>query len=206
MNRHASALLIAAILPVLIGAAIWPHHTESSQICGDTDQIEPTRIVDATPATPAPPPEFYNEMNRLRQDLDLAISLLEKSFGSPVQLQNIRTAPVTLTAYSSTPDQCDSTPHITASNKSVHHGIIAVSDDIVKELGISFGQKVLIPGHGVFEVQDRMNPRWHRRVDIWHDDREAARLFGIQKGTMLWVASSQGEENKKKEPLIAMGG
>jgi 3D (Asp-Asp-Asp) domain-containing protein len=199
MNRHACALLIAAILPVLIGAAMWPHHTESSQLRGDTAQIEPTQIVDAAPAPPAPPPEFHDELIRLRRDLDLAISLLEKSFGTPVQLQNVRTSPVTLTAYSSTPDQCDSTPHITASNKPVRHGIIAVSDDIVKELGISFGQKVLIPGHGVFEVQDRMNPRWHRRVDIWHSDREAARLFGIQKGTMLWIARSQAQPANGKE-------
>lgn len=192
MNRYACALIFAAILPVLIGAAIWPHQSASSQ-----GLVEPqpagAQVVDAGPALPDPAAEFQGEMDRLRRDLDLAISLLEKSFGGPIQLENVRTIPVTLTAYSSTPDQCDSSPHITASNKPVRHGVIAVSNDIMKELGIGFGQRVLIPGHGVFVVQDKMNPRWHRRVDIWHDDREAARLFGIQKGTMLWIARSQAK-------------
>jgi 3D (Asp-Asp-Asp) domain-containing protein len=205
MNRPTCALLFVAILPVLIGAAIWPYEPASSQTLSGTPAME-LQVVDAAPAAPDPMTEFQNELEKLRRDLDLAISLLEKSFGRPVQLENVHTAPVTLTAYSSTPEQCDSTPHITASNKPVRHGVIAVSDDIVKELGLAFGQRVLIPGHGVFEVQDRMNRRWHRRVDIWHDDREAARLFGIQKGTMLWVASSPGDEKKEKEPLIAMGG
>jgi len=199
MNRFAYALLFAAILPVLVGAAIWPRQAPSK------DLVEiPSAVVDTGPPVPAPVAESQADVKKLRRDLNLAISLLEKSFGEPVQLENVHTVPVTLTAYSSTPDQCDSSPYITASNKPVRHGVIAVSDDIIKELGLSFGQRVLIPGHGVFEVQDRMNPRWHRRVDIWHDDREAARLFGIQKGTMLWIGSQEKRATAAKEPLMAM--
>lgn len=199
MNRHAYALVFAAMLFVFIGAAIWPHQSALSQSCSDPLEIEESQAAGTGPALTTPSPAFQEELTRLRRDLDLAISLLEKSFGRPVQLENVRNTPVTLTAYSSTPDQCDSTPHITASNKPVRHGIIAVSDDIMKELGITFGERVLIPGHGVFEVQDKMNPRWRRRVDIWHDDREAAKLFGIQKGTMLWIGRSPAEsENDRK--------
>ena len=205
MNRPTCALLLVAILPVLIGAAIWPHQPAASQNLRESHPGGEPQVVDAGPALPDPVAEFQEELDRLRRDLELAVSLLEKSFGLPVQLENVRTTPVTLTAYSSTPDQCDSSPHITASNKPVRRGIIAVSNDIMKELGIGFGQRVLIPGHGVFQVQDKMNPRWRRRVDIWHDDREAARLFGKQKGTILWIADSQEEKGQeKKERLIAM--
>lgn len=204
MNRHALVPLIAAILPIFIGAAVWSRQFDPPPNPDDYPPAGEEQVVDAAPAAPDPA-EVQVEMDKLRRDLELAISLLEQSFGRPVQLENVHTTPVTLTAYSSTPDQCDASPHITASNKPVRHGVIAVSDDIIKELGLTFGQRVLIPGHGVFEVQDRMNPRWHRRVDIWHDDREAARLFGVQKGTILWVTDSQEEKGlDKKERLIAM--
>jgi 3D (Asp-Asp-Asp) domain-containing protein len=129
-------------------------------------------------------------------ELRQAMSLLEDCFGGPVDLSQIRTLPVTLTAYSSTEDQCDDTPHITASNKPVRNGIIAVSHDLEKEWGLTFGQRVLIPGHGIYEVQDRMNRRWERKVDIWHNDREAARLFGRQQGLLIWMdtQNSDGSE------------
>ena len=113
-------------------------------------------------------------MAALEKDLNHALEILREAFDAPVELKNIRTTKVTLTAYSSTRDQCDATPHITASNTSVRRGVIAVSRDLIDEVGLHFGQRVLIPGHGIFEVQDTMNDRWRRRVDIWHGDKEAA--------------------------------
>ncbi|MBE0597060.1 MAG: 3D domain-containing protein [Desulfuromonadales bacterium] len=135
--------------------------------------------------------ELIQSAHRVREELDQALELLATCFGHPVALERVRTLPVTLTAYSSTVDQCDSTPHITASQQSVRPGVIAVSDDLVKEMGLRFGQKVLIPGHGIFEVQDRMHSRWQRTVDIWISDRKAALLFGKRQGTLLWVVPEQ---------------
>ena len=132
--------------------------------------------------------ELLRTAGQVRDDLTLAMGLLEECFGHPVDLHTVRSVPVTLTAYSSTVDQCDSMPHITASLHPVRIGIVAISDDLMEEMGLTFGQRVLIPGHGLFQVQDRMNSRWHRRVDIWHEDRKAARLFGQQEGTLLWAA------------------
>jgi 3D (Asp-Asp-Asp) domain-containing protein len=129
-------------------------------------------------------------------ELQQAMAILQECFGAPVDLSQVRTLPVTLTAYSSTEDQCDDTPHITASNKPVRNGIIAVSHDLMTEWGLTFGQRVLIPGHGLFEVQDRMNRRWQKKVDIWHNDREAARLFGRQKGMLLWIANETSEASE----------
>ena len=98
---------------------------------------------------------------------------------------------VTITAYSSTSGQCDSTPHYTASDYPVRVGVLAVSRDLVEEMGLAFGQRVLLPGYGLFDVRDLMHPRWRRKVDIWESDREAARLFGKQQGTLIWVETKK---------------
>lgn len=82
---------------------------------------------------------------------------------------------VTATIYHAVPGQTDSTPFVTASNKTINesnplgHRWIAVSRDL-ESLGFVFGTKVCIEGaghlDGIWEVQDRMNKRWHRRVDF----------------------------------------
>lgn len=83
----------------------------------------------------------------------------------------------TLTAYSSTVCQTDSTPFITASGAWVRDGIIAANF-------LPFGSKVRIPsifGDKVFIVKDRMNRRFNSRVDIWMTFRQDALNFGIKQ-------------------------
>jgi 3D (Asp-Asp-Asp) domain-containing protein len=84
---------------------------------------------------------------------------------------------VIITAYSSTPDQTDDTPNITASNKQVRDGIIANNM-------LPFGTKVRIPelyGDKIFVVEDRMNRRKSNyHIDIWMPDRESAIIFGVK--------------------------
>ena len=82
---------------------------------------------------------------------------------------------VTATIYHATPEQTDSTPHITASNKIIDlgnplkHRWIAVSKDLENE-GLVFGVRVMVTGagdlDGVWTVQDRMNKRWKHRIDF----------------------------------------
>lgn len=84
---------------------------------------------------------------------------------------------VSATAYSSTVDQCDSTPFITASGQHVRDGIIATNF-------LPFGTKVKVPelyGDKVFEVQDRMNGRYSTRVDFWMPSRGEAIEFGLRQ-------------------------
>lgn len=82
-----------------------------------------------------------------------------------------------ITAYSSTPDQTDSTPFITASGNTVKDGIVANNL-------LPFGTKVRIPelyGDEIFVVQDRMNQRkgiYH--LDIWFDNQLEAKNFGSE--------------------------
>lgn len=95
---------------------------------------------------------------------------------------------VDVTAYSPTVGQTDSTPFITASNKYVSEGYIAISRDLEKYL--SFGDKVFIKDIGIFEVQDRMNRRWRKRVDVFFFDTKKARRFGkLQKE--MWILESK---------------
>jgi 3D (Asp-Asp-Asp) domain-containing protein len=84
-----------------------------------------------------------------------------------------------ITAYTSTPDQTDSTPDIAASGKHVYDGMIAAN-------WLPFGTKVKIPalyGDKIFTVDDRMNKRYgYGRMDVWLDTSKAeARKFGVKR-------------------------
>ncbi|MCD4705626.1 3D domain-containing protein [bacterium] len=84
---------------------------------------------------------------------------------------------VTVTAYSSTVDQCDSTPFITANGTRVHDGIIAANF-------LRFGTKVRFPkysGNKIYTVEDRMHQRFSNRADIWMITRKQAINFGAQR-------------------------
>ena len=84
---------------------------------------------------------------------------------------------VTVTAYSSTVDQTDSTPFITASGTGVRDGIVACNF-------LRFGTRVRFPlvyGDKVFVVEDRMALKNSHKMDIWFETREDAKQFGVQK-------------------------
>lgn len=138
-----------------------------------------------------PPPNPVQELADTKRDLQRALDLLVECFGHPVDLNHVKSIPVTITAYSSTTGQCDSTPHLTATDEPVLVGVLSVSHDLMKEMGLSFGQRVLLPGYGLFEVRDLMHPRWKRKVDIWESDRKAAKLFGKQQGTLIWMEAKK---------------
>lgn len=92
----------------------------------------------------------------------------------------ISTHEVRATGYSSTPDQTDDTPFITASGTYVRDGIIAANFQINGKR-VPFGTLVRIPeiyGEKVFVVEDRMNARYRNNIDIWFPERNIARLFG----------------------------
>jgi len=73
---------------------------------------------------------------------------------------------VKVTGYNATVKQCDSTPNITASNKKVRLGMIAVSRDLEKKYNLKFGDFVYLEGYGLFEFQDRLHKRKTKQVDI----------------------------------------
>lgn len=88
-----------------------------------------------------------------------------------------------ISAYSSTPDQTDDTPFITASGKYVADGIVATNH-------LPFGTKVQIPevfGDKTFVVEDRMHPRKVGFLDVWMPTREAALKFGVTHAEVVVV-------------------
>ena len=92
---------------------------------------------------------------------------------------------MTITAYSSTVDQTDSTPYITASGTTVAEGTVATND-------LPFGTLVRMSelfGDQLFVVADRMNARFRRRLDVWMPNREKAVGFGV-KYTRVEVVES----------------
>ena len=97
----------------------------------------------------------------------------------------VKSMPVTLTAYTSRPEETDDTPYITACNTPVVVGGVAVSRDLFSLLG-GCGASVIIPGRGLVTVNDKMNSRYTASIDMWSGDLGAARLHGRQKATMVW--------------------
>ena len=101
----------------------------------------------------------------------------EENFVGPKE--NIKLVPkkkmrVLATAYSSTVDQCDSTPFITANGTHVHDGTLAANF-------LKFGTKVRFPslyGDKIFTVEDRM--RSNTKVDLWFPTRQEAKNFGAR--------------------------
>ena len=95
-----------------------------------------------------------------------------------------KTYKIPITAYSSTVDQCDDTPCITASgfNLCQHN-----QEDIIAANFLPLGTKVRIPelyGDRVFTVEDRMNARSYYRADIWMKTRASAQKFGLAYATL----------------------
>lgn len=83
---------------------------------------------------------------------------------------------ISVTAYSSTPDQTSGDPFITASGTRVHDGVIAANF-------LPIGTKVRFPekfGNKIFIVEDRMSSRYWHRADIWMPTREQAKEWGVK--------------------------
>jgi 3D (Asp-Asp-Asp) domain-containing protein len=88
-----------------------------------------------------------------------------------------KTLKVWVTAYSSTPEETDDTPFVTAWNTPVRDGIVATNL-------LPFGSKIRIPelfGDKIFTVEDRMHRRKTDFVDVWMGSKLEALEFGISR-------------------------
>ena len=104
---------------------------------------------------------------------------------------------VTVTTYSVTEAETDSTPLITASGFKINpnnpkgHRIIAVSRDLKRKY--KFGQKVRIEGagkyNGIYTIRDLMHHRWKNKIDILinpsdkHTKLRRIKMFRVEKKT-----------------------
>jgi len=99
----------------------------------------------------------------------------------PPQPRVVKRVNVVVTAYSSTVEETDDTPFITASGEWVEDGIVANNL-------LSFGTQIRLPeifGDKIFIVKDRMNSRKSNyHVDIWFSSKTEAIKFGAINATM----------------------
>lgn len=104
------------------------------------------------------------------------IATQSPSTGKTIKPSKPTTYVVPATAYSSTADQTDASPFITASGTHVRDGVAAANF-------LPIGTVFRIPelyGDKTFVIEDRMNARYTYRLDIWFASREAAKQFGVR--------------------------
>lgn len=114
---------------------------------------------------------FPNHNNAFGKDADDLPTLPNAESREPRRIEKRL-----VTFYSSTPDQTDDTPFITANGTRVRDGIAAANF-------LPFGARFRLPelfGGKVFVVHDRMHQRFGNRVDIWVETREEAIERGIK--------------------------
>jgi 3D (Asp-Asp-Asp) domain-containing protein len=102
---------------------------------------------------------------------------------APFLLPKTTTKQVWLTAYTSSPEETDDTPFITASGKTTGDGIAAANF-------LPFGTKFKVPeifGEKTFVVEDRMHPRKANFVDLWVSSKEEAYQIGKRRTEILII-------------------
>jgi 3D (Asp-Asp-Asp) domain-containing protein len=89
---------------------------------------------------------------------------------------------LTVTGYTSRPEETDDSPTVTAANTQTRPGVIALSRDLLRrytpDAPFAFGDVIHISGVGDFVVEDSMHSRWRQRADIWFESLDQARSFG----------------------------
>ena len=84
---------------------------------------------------------------------------------------------VLATAYTSSVDETDDTPFVTASGTITRPGTVAANF-------MYFGSRVRLPeyfGNFTFTIEDRMNERYgENRIDIWMPTKTQARAWGAR--------------------------
>jgi len=83
-----------------------------------------------------------------------------------------------VTAYSSTPEETDNNPYITAAGTRVREGVVANNM-------LPFKTKIRIPeifGDKIFVIEDRMHwKKGNYHIDVWFPNRWEALKFGVKK-------------------------
>jgi 3D (Asp-Asp-Asp) domain-containing protein len=80
---------------------------------------------------------------------------------------------IQITSYNNEVLQTDDSPNITSTNRPVREGIVAVSRDFLKDGYIKYGDLMYIDCFDKwFVVEDVMNSRFEKRVDIFLFDKK----------------------------------
>ena len=121
-------------------------------------------------------PQSLNAQMAQNGPREVTIRPARRGMAIPPKYEVVASGRVSMTAYSSTVDQTDSTPFITSNGTYVYDGLVAANF-------LAYDTKVRFPeyfGDKVFTVNDRMNRRYQHRIDVWMPTRGEALQFGLQ--------------------------
>ncbi len=116
------------------------------------------------------PWQFINSSAVMAMNVPMSGKKTASKFGQKTYI-------VSSTAYSSTKDQTDETPFITAMGTHVRDGVVAANF-------LPLGTVIKIPeifGDKVFVVEDRMNSKYTYKIDLWFPTRAEAKEWGLKK-------------------------
>jgi 3D (Asp-Asp-Asp) domain-containing protein len=107
----------------------------------------------------------------------------------------------TITSYRSIPSQTDSSPWITSIGEHVHSHGVAVSQDLLRKNGglLEYGDTIYIEGFGFKVVNDVMNKRCKRQVDIWVRTYVEEKRVGVKSGR-VWIVKPKWEARVCPKP------
>lgn len=89
---------------------------------------------------------------------------------------------MTVTAYTASADECDSSPETTAYGHPSRPGITAA---VSEDRAYMAGRWVLVPGLGKYRVEDKPNPRLRNTLDVMVKDKKRARKIGRKKRRVI---------------------
>lgn len=87
---------------------------------------------------------------------------------------------MTLTSYRPVPEQTDSTPTYTSIGDRTTRFGCAVSQDLLKNGLVAYGDILYIPGYGYRVVNDTMNARHKNHVDLLVNTHEEEKAVGMR--------------------------
>lgn len=106
---------------------------------------------------------------------------------------------VTITSYSPTVAQTDSTPWVTACGTRPEIGTVAISQDLFRTPGFHCGEVVLVNGQP-FIVNDTMHYRLRLTVDILRLSVREALAIGRRPGTLCALGVRGREQSRLRLP------
>ncbi|MGC8776276.1 MAG: 3D domain-containing protein [Minisyncoccia bacterium] len=175
INTKIKKILAGLILGLIVFNGFYPKHIDANFQNNNFDSKNKTALLLNENILEI---KNYNstlstEQNLINHQNDNEIKLLPLKIALK-QKENYEKIYLWVTAYSSSPDETDADPFITASNTLVRDGIVATNV-------LPFKTKIKIPklfGDKIFTVEDRMHQRKTNIVDVWMESKEKALNFG----------------------------
>jgi 3D (Asp-Asp-Asp) domain-containing protein len=111
-----------------------------------------------------------------------------------------------ITSYRSLENQTDQSPWITSIGERVNNHGVAVSQDLLRDGRLKYGDIIFIEGFGFKVVNDCMNPRLKNAVDIWVATKQEEHRVGV-RNLKVWKVTWQIKEGSAgtKAPRTGRG-